>query len=444
MLIEQAIFTSAETTRAQGYQLVSRSAGLGETDARELAVWGPSHDSLLERPGERASTNFHRLSSGNYCVSRTVRAGAEYSGRGGEVVYTHFLVVPPPVLRRFSNNPFALVRAALAIGALEPRPQPPETLESLSLGGRSAAVEMSLIAQLARDPGPAALATLIQTALASDRLAVAAATPSELLIAGLINLLPVECRSDFTFSTGLKCCSGRPVRVSSLPDEPASWRATARCGVTLLDLNETQVSDELSWKGWAGCVARLLRAGKLSLLASALEQPRPWLSCVNLNLLSKQVEADFESSSRAGAARDVVADQELVAAEAGSARPAAQHRGDAPHVHGEAAASQGPAERTIDRLAAALADQPPEVLELLERIDDLVFTAISGNVRALAELEVLWPTVAGELDANLVEQSREQYLRCALSICSDNTEGNVRKPERAAAAIEVLCVLFDA
>ena len=45
--IEQAIFTSAKSDRASGYHLVSRSPGITEADARDLASWGPSHDSLL-------------------------------------------------------------------------------------------------------------------------------------------------------------------------------------------------------------------------------------------------------------------------------------------------------------------------------------------------------------------------------------------------------------
>jgi len=48
-----------------------------------------------------------------------------------------------------------------------------------------------------------------------------------------------------------------------------------------------------------------------------------------------------------------------------------------------------------------------------------------------------------ELDEDLVEQSREQYLRCALSICSECVEDGVQRPEQAAAAIDVLCVLFE-
>jgi hypothetical protein len=140
VLIEQAIFTSTQTERNDGYQLVGCSPGLSSTDAHELTIWGPSHDSLLERSGERSSTNFFRLAGGNFCVSRSMLAGAEYSGRG-EVVYTQFLVTPPEVLARFANNPFALLRAATASGALRVFERIPEALEGLRLGGRATAVD---------------------------------------------------------------------------------------------------------------------------------------------------------------------------------------------------------------------------------------------------------------------------------------------------------------
>ena len=94
-------------------------------------------------------------------------------------------------------------------------------------------------------------------------------------------------------------------------------------------------------------------------------------------------------------------------------------------------------------MAELLAGQPPAILELLERIDDLVFSAISGDDRAMVELQVLWPAVSDELDEYLVDQTREQYLRCVLAICSDCVDQDVRKPERAVAAIDVLSVLFE-
>ncbi len=442
MFIEQAIFTSAQTDRAQGYQLVARSPGLTEDDAREISLWAPSHDSLLERPGQRSSTNFFQLASESYCVSRSKPAGAEYSGRGGEAVYSRFLVVPPLVLARFANNPFALLRAATAIGAMDVVSPGIERLEPLRLGGRSAPVDMGLLAHLARDPGPALMATLVQAALSSDRLAVAAQVTTEQLVAGLFNVLPVECRTEFSFSTGLKPATSRPVRITSLPEDPASWKGIARGGVTLLDLREPALADELKWEGWAGCVANILQSGKFSLLASQLEQARPWLSVARLDELSEQVQSHLASVHR-GAASAAVASQPAVSSD----EPPRQNneRFEAAHQRKRSAsvAQRGPAEVAQATSRSTTAGQVPEVLELLERVDELVFAAIGGDDRAVTELEVLWPLIVADLDEDLVEQSREQYLRCALSICRECVDGEVERPERAAAAIDVLCVLFE-
>jgi GTPase-associated protein 1, N-terminal domain type 2 len=443
VLIEQAIFTSAQTDRAEGYQLAGRSAGLSTEDARELAVWGPSHDSLLEQSGEPASTNFHRLSSGAYCVSRTTLVGAEYSGRGGAQVYTQFLVVPPPLLARFSNNPFAILRAATASGALAVGRQIPEVLEPFRLSGRAAAVDLELLAQLGRNPGPAAMATFVQTALACDRLAVAAGSQAEQWFAGLISLLPIECRVEFSFATGLKHSPNRAVRISALPGDPSSWRAIARQGITLLDLGTADLSDN-RWEGWAGCVAQILASGKLSLLAAQLEQPRPGLNCASLHQLSEQIQSKLptgpvRSTGTGNSPRPTA--PKTVAVESGSAN----QRADAAHIRTERAvvAAKSARKGSLEGLAEALAAQPPAVLELLERIDDLVFAAIAGDDGALAELEVLWPIVVDELDDDLVEQSREQYLRCALSIWTECVDDDLRSSRRAMSAIDVICVLFD-
>ena len=160
-LIEQAVFTSAETDRSAGYQVVATSPGVREADCRELAAWGPSHDALLDSLPSAVSVNFHPLPSGSHCVSRTTPAGWEYSGRGGARVYTQCLIVPPPVLARFANNPFALLRAALAGGALRLYDQVPKRLEPLRLVGRAAALDSALLARLCTSPGPGWLASLV-------------------------------------------------------------------------------------------------------------------------------------------------------------------------------------------------------------------------------------------------------------------------------------------
>ena len=457
MLIEQAIFTSAQTDRAQGYQLLSRSPGLTEADARELSVWGPSHNSLLDEASAGASTNFFRLASGSYCVSRTTIAGNEYSGRGGESVYTQFLIVPPETMAKFANNPFAVLRAAMASGVICVHEIVPEELEPVRLSGRAPVVDLTLMAQLARDPGPAAVATMIQAALASERLAIFADTPSELLIAGLINTLPVECRTEFSFTTGLKFSPSRPVRVSTLPADQAAWRAIDRRGVTLLRLDGLSASNNVDWQGWAAWVAAILSSGKLSVLAAELEKPRPGFTLADLGALGEQLQDNLQGTTCA-VDEDLRSPDELLdlmkkAQRAANERSAhlwpatgnETQRADQPHRSQPAGlVAESPLEaQELDDLATQLAQQPREVLELLERIDDLVFSAISGDERALAELEVLWPLATVDLDEELVKHSREQYLRCALSICSDVVEDGTARPERAMSAVEVLCVLFD-
>ena len=54
----------------------------------------------------------------------------------------------------------------------------------------------------------------------------------------------------------------------------------------------------------------------------------------------------------------------------------------------------------------------------------------------------LWPGLLAEVSAELVFESREQYLRYALKIWQGSPDG-VRDAGRAANALDVLCVLFS-
>ena len=197
-----------------------------DEDARELAVWCPSHDSFLDLGPEAVSYNFHPLPSGAFCVSRTLPAGWEYSGRGGVRVYTHCLVVVPEVLLRFSNNPFALLRAALAGGMLDIRDSLPVHLEPITLAGGATTVDQNLLIELANQPGPQAMAALVQAAREAVCLAVSGPVAPEKLVAGLINCLPLTHRTEFSFATGLKFSPRRPFRLVALPSDPAEQRGS--------------------------------------------------------------------------------------------------------------------------------------------------------------------------------------------------------------------------
>ncbi|MBC7852560.1 MAG: hypothetical protein IAF94_03905, partial [Pirellulaceae bacterium] len=83
MRIPQAIFTSLRSQKISGYQLAAKSSEIGDELARELTVWGPAHDSLLDETALEPSVNFHPLGQDHFCLSLTSSAGAEYSSRAG-------------------------------------------------------------------------------------------------------------------------------------------------------------------------------------------------------------------------------------------------------------------------------------------------------------------------------------------------------------------------
>jgi hypothetical protein len=310
----------------------------------------------------------------------------------------------------------------------------------LRLGGRAGAVDIELLARLTRSPGPAALASLVQATLASDRLAIASSVSAEQLLAGLISLLPIECRTELSFASGLKHSPTRNVRLLTLSNTRSQWRNVARNGVTLIDLDAINGAEGLQWHGWAGCVAEVLSQGKLSLLADEFQRPRPGLRLSKLDELCRSLRGKLHPAQPppAAAVNQAAQPDETDTPRAFDTRPMEPVPVRRPRT---AASQESLAEAAVS--SATLTQQSAEVVELLERIDDVVFAAIGGDERALAELEVLWPLAAQELDPELFEQSREQYLRCALSICSECSNEAIERPDRAMAAVEVLCILFD-
>src|SRR5205823_11554078 len=137
MRIEQAIFTSIQSSRLDGYQLAATSSGIAAEEAKELTVWGPAHDSLWDTRCDARSVNFHPLSDASFCLSSTTLAGAEYSGRRGGRVYTQMFVLSRDALAQFANDPFLVLRALSAAGRLIVLDQVPSALPSVPLLGRS-------------------------------------------------------------------------------------------------------------------------------------------------------------------------------------------------------------------------------------------------------------------------------------------------------------------
>jgi hypothetical protein len=425
----------------------------------------------LELGQEAISYNFHPLPSGMFCISRTVPAGWEYSGRGGVRVYTHGLIVSPEALLRFSNNPFSVIKAALAGGLFEIRDPLPVQLEPVSLVGGATTVDQNLLAELAGQPGAEAMAVLLQAARDAVCLAVGGLVPPEKLIAGLINCLPLTHRTEYSFTTGLKFSPRRPFRLVAMPSDPAERRwLEHHNNVSTLDLSGRTPLPLLALDGWSRFIGRMLNTGRTAFFSTQLSKRRFNLSPEDLPVLGLQLleELDATALQNQCAASEpstkpvnhAACDEANCPAEFPRIAPMSKETPDAEKLaalkaafiqHAHAAhqkfAKSAAEAKTQDAQAGpsqTMDTESPAVLEKLELLDDLVYEAIGGNAQAMQQLHAVWPELQKELDEQLLIESREQYLRYALSIWEDyvDKEGR-RETTRAVQALDVLCLLFD-
>jgi hypothetical protein len=279
-------------------------------------------------------------------------------------------------------------------------------------------------------------------------LAISGCVDAARIIAGLINCLPVACRAAFSFSTGLRASRQRPFRILAAGDDPVErQRLSLQHGLAVVDVRETGVAHgHTPDTGWAGFIAAALAGGKTSLLAAELAQPLPALGGAGLNdlgdRLRKKLRPDEGRSQRDAWPANPGKPQEAPLVDSlASLEPAQRADGAHPRFQSDQRTSAtAPAGALASR---ASADQSAAVQELLEHLDDVVYGAINGRVDALAELAVLWPSAVAALGWQLVEESREQYLRCALSIWTDYLGGSRQGPQRATAALDVVCLLFE-
>lgn len=85
----------------------------------------------------------------------------------------------------------------------------------------------------------------------------------------------------------------------------------------------------------------------------------------------------------------------------------------------------------------------PMIRELLEQLDDAFFEALNGCAASLARAQELWPRIAGAVDSEMLNESREQYLRRAVDVTRQFEIGSRRTSAQALAALEVISLLTN-
>jgi hypothetical protein len=454
-LIEQAVFTSARSRGRDGYHLVATSPGVTPPDARELAVWGPTHDSLTECCPASGSINYHPLASGAYCVSRTVAAGSEYSNRGGLRVYTQSLLVPPAVMGRFAFDPFRVMEAANASGFLEVLDVVPERLEPTRLLGRASPVDALLLERLCSDLGPRTLASLLQSLLSTPFMCIRGGPVAEQLMAGLLCLVPPPCRAELSLSTGLRISPRRPFRLISLEaDSGLARRLAQRPDTVVFDLSSGNSPPAEQASPWGGLIVEILRINDWDRLAQ-------WYTQIDERTRTKdldQIALDLRQAGSMSQSLRTPQSPERTSGRQTTARPARSTAAmpqptPSQVIAAEVATEQGRRNaETSASLSRGAAPQKPAwdlaqhaLMDKLEELDGAVLDAIHEVHGSLERVKSIWPELASDLAPNLVDESRQQYVRFAVqgwlsSVLDDQTQTS----NRSIAAMQVLAILFSA
>lgn len=296
VLVQQAIFTSVRSGRNEGYQIASCSPGVSRQEQRELSQWGPSHDSLYDELATAESINCHQTVKGEFCVSQTVLAGREYSGRGGLRVYTHMFLVPGELLRRFGNSPFRVVESLLVSGRLAVRDDATAPLEPVPLVGRGSLVNTANLEHVAGKLGPHKLASLVNAAINTRMLGVSSHVSGKRLFTALLDLLPPSLRSSYSLTTGLKASASRQYRLVMLPnDREEHRRAIRQVRLDVIDLTGDPPAKFASNKGWPQLIYQLLREQQYETLTKVMEEAAV-SNETDIDLLGEQIRERLEKA----------------------------------------------------------------------------------------------------------------------------------------------------
>jgi hypothetical protein len=82
-----------------------------------------------------------------------------------------------------------------------------------------------------------------------------------------------------------------------------------------------------------------------------------------------------------------------------------------------------------------------EAHDLLGSLDDAMFAAIAGDTSAVAGAWQLWERARAVLPRDLVEESREQYLRFAADVTRRIEADDIRDAAKVLVALEIIDLL---
>jgi hypothetical protein len=376
-------------------------------------------------------------------------------------VYTQSLVVPAEGLARFANNPLSVLRAALAHGAIRIYATAPARLEPFDLPGRASAVDEAALAQAVEELGPARLAGLLAAVLREHALGLAGERRRPKLIAGLLACLPPACRTDLTFTTGLKTSPRRPFRVQAVARDPVEVRRCERqLGLTVIDLDCDLLTAPAPDDGWAGLIGWVLAKGKVPRFAQVVAGLRQAVDQAGLAGLAATIRRELECKAGPAGPRPMADTRASVAEVARHAAPAApapavvgprpaaaaaSHAGSLASFAGGGVALHvlSTAPHPSDLPSEALRTRLPRAGKTMQLLEDAIFETLAGKRAAMAEVEAAWATTMAVAGPSLAGELRERFLRLTVALWRQlGDEDPGQHHLRAAAVLDVVGLML--
>jgi len=252
MILQQATFTSARTSRSDGYHLISRSRGVDQAAARALSMWGPSHDSLL--PSASSAVSYFRLPGGEFCVARTTREELEHSGRCKRI-HTHMLLISPADFAKLEFHPILLHELARSVEQFRTAIPSSELADEVELPWPNTKIELELLERVTLADEMGLVPGLCEAVSSGGKIGLVHAARPLHLLAGLFFWMPQELRAEVSFTSGLKYSPRRDFRLLCLEDKPAELRQHARRGIAPLDIADEANFAPTPPDGWQAVMA---------------------------------------------------------------------------------------------------------------------------------------------------------------------------------------------
>jgi hypothetical protein len=347
VLADQAIFTSIRSPTGTGYRIIAASPGVRAEERVEITRRSPSHGSLYDNGSAAAAVAAYPLPTGRHCVAWSRTAGLEHTGRGGERIYTHILLLDTQAFDRFGCNPIAVRQAAPSIAEGPPLLKPPAALPPLELIPRCRPTTAAP-GHLCADLLCAAAAEL----LAGGRLVVQEEPAAMDGLEWALMLLPLAVRRKLPVSVGLKTAPTRPVHLAWTGHEQnGNGRCSPAHGVRVLRREQLAGGGVPSPTGWFGLLRRWW-------------QERRW---DDIHQLNDELTTDVRTPDLERLAAICDALDEVAVADAGRLECLATHVRDAA------------GHEVVEKLRQRLVRSIEERRELLKRQEELLRETAQGQ-----------------------------------------------------------------